>query len=118
MCSRGYIKAHYQRNKTYYVKKASKRNTEIRNKVLDYLGSYLSTHPCIDCGETDLLVLELDHKDRQVKDDSISQMIRRSVSFEVFVRELKKCDVRCANCHRRKTEKENNSWRLHYAPVA
>lgn len=117
-CSRKYIKKHYLDNREYYLKKASKRNRKIKDKANRYVGKYLQTHPCVDCGETDILVLEFDHRDRSGKEEAVNRIIRNTGRMDKLVREISKCDVRCANCHRRKTEKENNSWRLKYAPVA
>jgi len=117
-CSRKYIREHYRKNREYYLKKAKKRNMEMRRKAYEYIGSYLKVHSCIDCGENDILVLEFDHRDRTRKDDDVSRIIRASGSLEKLSQEISKCDVRCANCHRRKTEKENNSWKLLKAPVA
>lgn len=118
VCSRKYVKEHYQKNKKYYVDKAKKRNIEFKKKEIEFLGKYLQSHHCIDCGENDILVLEFDHKNRADKTEDISIMLRRRLAFKTLVEEIAKCEVRCANCHRRKTEKENNSWKLKYAPVA
>ena len=63
---------------------------------------YLRDHPCVDCGEADLVVLDFDHV-RDVKIASISAMIRDRMSMELVWAEIAKCEVRCANCHRRKT---------------
>lgn len=117
-CSREYIKDHYKNNRQYYIKKAKKRNRENRQKAQEYLGSYLMTHPCVDCGETDILVLELDHIDKASKKESVSRIIRKGASLKYLIKEISKCEVRCSNCHRRKTQKEGSSWRLLYAPVA
>lgn len=117
-CSRKYIKKHYDNNRNYYIKKAKKRNKMVLDKALRYIAIFLSNHPCVDCGEKDILVLEFDHRDRLAKVEDISQIVRRGLTFKCLVSEISKCDVRCANCHRRKTNIENNSWRLKYAPVA
>ena len=71
----------------------------------------------MDCNESDILVLEFDHKERKEKSYNVSYLMRRGLSFDKLIEEIKKCDVRCANCHRRKTEKESNSWKLKFAPV-
>ena len=117
-CSRKYIRRHYENNKKYYLEKARKRNWEIRITAHKYLGPYLSSHPCVDCGEKDILVLEFDHKDKKRKIGEISRIIMNGGNLERVAKEVSKCEVRCANCHRRKTSKENNSWKLKYAPVA
>lgn len=117
-CSREYIKEHYYKNKDYYLKKAKKRNKKEKEKKSKYIYNYLKNHPCVDCGERDILVLEFDHKDRQDKNHTISIILRENIRFKKLTNEVAKCEVRCANCHRRKTAKENNSWRLYYAPVA
>ena len=113
-CSRKYIREHYKNNLQYYLNKAHKRNHEILIKYHEYIGAYLCFHSCVDCGEKDILVLEFDHKDRKQKDFDISSMYRLGYSVDKLVNEISKCDVRCANCHRRKTSKENNNWKLKY----
>ncbi len=117
-CSRKYIREHYIKNQKYYMDKAHARNKVIKEKAFVYISSYFLKHPCIDCGETDILVLEFDHRDKSTKEKNISSIIRNYGSIDQLVKEIAKCDVRCANCHRRRHEKENNGWRLRFAPVA
>lgn len=73
------------------------------------LFDYLITHPCVDCGETNPVVLDFDHRNPTEKEFGIggAGLLFRSWQ-KVFV-EIEKCDVRCANCHRIKTAKEQ-SW--------
>jgi len=113
-CSRKYIKEHYKNNLGYYLTKAHKRNHEQDITCHNYIGSYLSAHPCVDCGEKDILVLEFDHRDRKEKEIDICQTVRHGYSIDRIKKEILKCEVRCANCHRRKTAKENKNWKLKY----
>ena len=63
---------------------------------------YLRCHPCVDCTEPDDCVLEFDHVTGE-KSGNISRMVRTGTSTETLLVEIAKCEVRCANCHRRKT---------------
>lgn len=63
---------------------------------------YLLGHPCTDCGEADPVVLDFDHVVGD-KIDSISDMVRRGFSWVAIAEEIEKCEVRCSNCHRRRT---------------
>jgi hypothetical protein len=57
---------------------------------------------CVDCGERDPIVLDFDHV-RGEKRENIARMYNwNTESVRV---ELAKCEVRCANCHRRMTAK-------------
>jgi L-lysine 2,3-aminomutase len=78
---------------------------ERKQKVLDYLRE----HPCLDCGETDPVVLEFDHV-RGIKKSAVADLIRRNYSWSVVAEEIEKCEVRCANCHRLKTARDHNYW--------
>ena len=53
---------------------------------------------CVDCGFADHpAALDLDH----VRGEKAMDLSRaRLSSWVVFIEELEKCDVRCANCHR------------------
>jgi hypothetical protein len=75
------------------------------------LAAYLLEHPCIDCGETDIQVLDLDHLDSMTKTREIGLMILRGCSWDTVRAELEKCVVRCANCHRRRTARDWSHWR-------
>lgn len=57
---------------------------------------------CVDCGEKDLRVLDFDHV-RGVKIDHIGRMVSGYCSVSTLYAEIDKCEVRCANCHRRIT---------------
>lgn len=79
-----------------------------------YLIDYLIKHPCVDCGEDNILVLEFDHKDPANKLTEVNKLIKNRSTLESLKEEIKKCEVRCANCHRVKTQIESNSWKLRY----
>lgn len=97
---RSYYKNH-ELNKKKNLEGAKKRQT--KNRL--YVQEHLKDHFCVDCNESDPIVLEFDHV-RGKKSMGIASMVSQGVSFERLVEEIKKCDVRCANCHRRKTAKE------------
>lgn len=117
-CSRDYIRHRYLNNLEYYAKKARRNNNRHIQKLYNYIGNYFQVHPCIDCGETDILVLEFDHRKPADKFAEVGIIIKRGLSLKVLQDEMAKCDVRCANCHRRKTAKEHKSWRTKFASVA
>lgn len=111
-CSREYVRNHYLSNKKYYLEKSKRRNIKLRLKTIEYLAQYLKSHPCVDCGETDILVLEFDHISKTNKTEEVNKIVSSRSSLLKVMNEIEKCQVRCANCHRRKTAKETNSWRL------
>ena len=70
---------------------------------------YLRTHPCVDCGEGDPIVLEFDHLRDKIA--NISKMATMKRPWEVILAEIAKCEVVCANCHRRRTVARVNGYR-------
>jgi len=92
------VRESYERNKKAY---REKENLIVqRNKR--FVLKYLETHPCIDCGESDPIVLDFDHV-RGVKIANVSRGVRDRWDIEKLKEEIFKCEVRCANCHRRIT---------------
>ena len=65
-----------------------------------YLIEFFRTRPCVDCGETDALVLEFDHLGH--KNFGIAQGLPNR-KWQALLDEIAACDVVCANCHRRRT---------------
>jgi len=70
---------------------------QVKNR--QYITEYLKTHPCVDCGITDIRVLEFDHV-RGEKSGNVSKAIGQFWSEEKLLTEIEKCDIRCCNCHR------------------
>lgn len=80
------------------------------NSARAYLLDYLKSHPCVDCGESDPLVLQFDHI--YDKRGNVSRLLSNKNNIASIKKEIKKCVVRCANCHMRKTAKEQNWYKL------
>jgi hypothetical protein len=75
------------------------------------LAEHLAAHPCIDCGESDIRVLDFDHRDGVDKRADVARMVGASMSWPRIEQEIAKCDVRCANCHRKRTSESAGWWR-------
>jgi 5-methylcytosine-specific restriction endonuclease McrA len=101
-------KLNYYRNNFKYraaQKKCSKKSKKLTKKNnREKIFNYLKSHPCVSCGESDPIVLEFDHLKN--KNKAISLLFAGGYSWKVIMREIKKCQVLCANCHRRKTAKQ------------
>lgn len=88
--------------------KISKENA--RQRAREFIATYLSEHPCVDCGERDSVVLTFDHVQGQ-KHDNISDMVRNGLSVETIRAEIEKTEVACFNCHAIRTQKRSESYR-------
>jgi hypothetical protein len=97
----------YQNNKDAHIHTVMFHKESARRDAREYVWDYLATHPCIHCGETDPVVLEFHH--RHGKDKAISRMVADGLSIATIQTEINKCDVLCANCHRRVTA-QNSGW--------
>ena len=69
-----------------------------------------SEHPCVDCGEADPVVLTFDHV-RGEKVANVADLIWSKHSLAAVQAEVAKCDVRCANCHTRRTAAVAGWWK-------
>lgn len=77
---------------------------QIRNT--EFIVEYLSTHPCKRCGCSDMLCLEFHHRNPKKKIRSISAMFHNGDSLKTLAKEIRKCDVLCANCHKKEHASE------------
>lgn len=109
-CQNEYVRGHYRANRSSYILKARIRNLEQTRINNEFLVEYLGCHPCMDCGESDIVVLEFDHLRDKVAD--VSVLAREGYSLDKVRREIDKCEVVCANCHRRRTAKQFGWYRL------
>lgn len=101
----------YKENPEPHKARVALINKKIRKRNQDFVIAYLSNHPCVDCGETDPVILEFDHV-LPGKLATISKLVDKCNSILKLQLEIEKCEVRCANCHRRKTARDF-SWYKH-----
>lgn len=85
-------------------------NARARNR--DFVLDHFTSHPCVDCGETDTAVLEFDHlPDKGAKIANVSNLVYRGASLQQLQNEIAKCEVVCANDHKRRTDARRNKSR-------
>lgn len=110
VCQSAQRKDWYERNKETHIANAWKNKVKAREAARNFVWDYLLANPCIDCGETNPVVLEFDHV-RGRKKKAVADMVREGYSIGAIQEEIAKCAVRCANCHRIKTHKRKGWWR-------
>lgn len=108
-CFAEYKRAWYERNRDGHIDHVTRNReaTTAANRLRIY--RYLAEHPCVDCGETDLVVLEFDHV-RGIKRHAVSTMVAGGFTWAAIEEEIAKCDVRCANDHKRRTAKQRGFY--------
>lgn len=100
-CSKEFSSKHYLSSEK--TRKTTREGSKLRKKRLkQFIWDYYLAHPCVNCGESDPVVLEFDHIDGATKSFGISEAIY-SKSFKKVEAEIAKCQILCANCHKRKT---------------
>ncbi len=110
VCVSVYSKDHYLKHKDVYKKRGVINGRLGKQRLAALVYRYLEGHPCIDCGQSNPVLLDFDHRDNKFK--SISEMIKSRYSWDKIKEEISKCDVRCANCHRMRTAKQFGWKRL------
>jgi 5-methylcytosine-specific restriction endonuclease McrA len=98
------LRGHRQR----YIDQAAAVKKRLRLERTKLLVEFFESHPCTDCGEHDPVVLEFDH----LRDKAFAIGPRIcSASWAAILAEIEKCEVVCANCHRRRTARRRGAVR-------
>lgn len=96
-CGKELTRSHYKRKKRDYLDRNLRAYAERRRMVVE-----AKLRPCADCGiQYPYYVMDFDHRDGALKEfalNSVHRITKRSI-----LREIAKCDVVCANCHRERT---------------
>lgn len=102
---REYQRNWYQRHK----EKILEKNKERQKRILEWYREYKTNLGCADCGERHPACLEFHHKDRSDKSYTIARVISRASSVKAIMKEIDKCELLCANCHRKRHWRERHA---------
>ena len=108
-CQREVSRAWYLRQSPD-AKRVGGYGRKIREKLAARIDSYLEEHPCVDCGESNLIVLDFDHL--RDKTDDVANMVAAGRPWSEIENEINKCQVCCANCHARRTARRIGAYRI------
>lgn len=111
-CSSRYSRDYYLRASGQRKLPTHQRNQ--RKRCFNEVVEYLRNHPCVECGETNPVLLDFDHRDQATKVADVAWLLARG-SIGDLRAEVAKCDVRCANCHRRRTARQLGWTKAHIA---
>lgn len=88
-------------------KKSEKDHVKRRkNEIKKWFEYYKSKLFCLKCKENHPATLEFHHKTRKNKEMMVAIMVYNGYSIERIKKEMEKCIVLCANCHRKVHYKE------------
>lgn len=98
-CNKSYHKEHYQQNKQDYINKAK----VTQKKLISKIDEIKRTTPCSDCHKL-FNPWQMDFDHRENKEFGICKALRRQgIGWKRLQKEIVKCDLVCANCHRNRT---------------
>lgn len=87
---------HYLDNKDAYIR----RKNERKRTLIEWLQTYKSEHPCIECGESEPICIDFHHVDPAQKEVNVASLVNCG-SLKKLQAEIEKCVPLCANCHRK-----------------
>lgn len=108
-CFKVINQASYARNKEALRADRGVASEKVRARNRRFVFDFLLENPCVDCGESDPVVLQFDHQGNKIA--SIANLIA-AASLKRLSDEMVKCEVVCANCHARRTARTFGWWKL------
>jgi len=104
---RAYARAYYARHleqerarRRESKKKHPESGRAYKLKKILWVKEYKADHPCVVCGESRPECLDFHHPDPNEKELYSMAYAVNSVHINRLMKEVSKCEVLCANCHR------------------
>jgi hypothetical protein len=96
-CGKLSTRSHYKQNKRQYLDRNIRSYMKRRELVRQ-----IKSRGCADCGiQYPFYVMDFDHREGETKEYELNRIDR--MTTRALLREIEKCDVVCANCHRERT---------------
>ena len=110
---RDYFRVYLRNRGQLHLDQTRRAEHRRKNEAKAFLLKYLAAHPCVDCGEPDPVVLEFDHVG--AKRGNVGELVGQGLSLRRLRVEIKRCEVVCVNCHRRRTANRGRWHRAGYS---
>jgi uncharacterized lipoprotein YddW (UPF0748 family) len=91
-------------NKDSYYRNQAKRIELVRSRKLEIIAWFIALRTalkCSRCDENHPACLEFHHRNPEEKVTEVSTMVYTGSGKEKILKEINKCDVLCANCHKK-----------------
>ena len=98
-----YARELYKKQKKLVVRRVAER----KKKIKSWIEEYKKNLKCSNCSETHPSTLDFHHKNKNEKEQGICYFVSNGYSIDKIRQEIEKCEVLCANCHR-KLHYQNN----------
>lgn len=98
-CHKTYSKLHYSSNKESYISKAKRNKTVYSARNQQYIDEYKRNKGCYFCQESEPACLDFHHLRDKIAD--VAYLLHQAATIERIQTEIDKCEVLCANCHRK-----------------
>ena len=102
---RKYMRDWYQKNKS----KQLKYNKSVKKAYKAWWKEYKATLSCNRCGENHPATIDFHHKNPAEKKTSVYELTNNNMGRERVMEEVAKCEVLCANCHRKEHWEEGGN---------
>lgn len=96
---RAYDREWYGKQPAAYRERRQRLVNARRLRITTALWEHKAAHPCV-CGESDPVCLDFHHTSDD-KELAIADAVQKGWGLERIMREVAKCVVICANCHRK-----------------
>lgn len=98
-CSSKFSRKYYLSHTESHRHVTKLRGRTIRKAIKDFIDTIKIAYGCQLCGEKEPCCLDFHHKEN--KEFNVSQAYTNMISKERLEKEIKKCIILCANCHRK-----------------
>lgn len=111
---KSFMEEHYKKYGDQYRSRARIRKMVQKRARQEKLVNYLEDKKCEFCGFSDIRALHFDHIDPSKKEFGIARAINDGYHWDRTLKEIEKCRILCANCHRIRTAQHEDwiKWRL------
>ena len=96
---------HNEYNRLWAKKNRPKYAKYLRDwqrKRMVWFQSLKEGRACVDCGENNPICLDFHHRDPTKKSSFVRMIARSTADNNKVLLEIEKCDLICANCHRKR----------------